>query len=355
LQITVFNNYPWLDHHWLRLFAGGELHHATLLAGHPGVGKLVLAEAMAAGLLCESPGPQRQHRPCGTCQSCRWFLAGNHPDYRRISPDQDDDPGDEDASAKANSKKKPSDTIKVDQIRALEDFVYVGSHRRGKRLIVISPAEAMNHAAANSLLKILEEPPATVYFILVSSKWRLLLPTVKSRCRKVLISRPDPLRAQAWLTSEAVGVGIRDAEKLLQITGGSPLTAATWAEQGWLDAYQSSIDVLTHPDEGPLAMAGRWESQLRASPERSLESLVAQIQKWLVDLIQVKLIGKPRFHLAWRENLQILAEPSSLGRLFNCYNELMEIRAVAGHPLNTQLFLEDLATRYLRALKPEKS
>jgi hypothetical protein len=171
----------------------------------------------------------------------------------------------------------------------------------------------------------------------------------------VLISRPDPLRAQAWLTSEAVGVGIRDAEKLLQITGGSPLTAATWAEQGWIDAYQSSIDVLTHPDEGPLAMAGRWESQLRASPERSLESLVAQIQKWLVDLIQVKLIGKPRFHLAWSENLQVLAEPSSLGRLFNCYNELMEIRAVAGHPLNTLLFLEDLATRYLRALKPEKT
>jgi DNA polymerase-3 subunit delta' len=351
LQNSVFNNYSWLASYWDQLFSGGELHHATLLAGNPGLGKLALAEAIAAGLLCESTESLPKRQPCGTCQSCRWFLAGNHPDYRRISPDQDEDPGGEDSSVKQSAKKKPGDTIKVDQIRALEDFVYVGSHRRGKRLIVISPAEAMNQAAANALLKILEEPPATVYFILVSSKWRLLLPTVKSRCRRILISRPDQAQAQAWLRAQGLG----NAEKLLQITGGSPLTAATWAENGRLDDYQNSIDVLINPTDGPLAMAGRWESQLRASAEPSLESLVEQIQKWLVDLIQIKLVGKPRFHLAWRENLKILAEPCSLGRLFNCYNELMDIRAVAGHPLNTQLFLEDLATRYLRALKPEKT
>ena len=209
----------------------------------------------------------------------------------------------------------------------------------------------MNHAAANALLKILEEPPSTVYFILVSSKWRLLLPTVKSRCRKVLIGRPDATQAHAWLVSE----GIAEAGKLLQVTGGSPLTAAIWAEQGRLAAYQGSIDVLTKPEEGPLTMAMRWDSQLRASADASLETLVEQVQKWLVDLIQVKLADQPRFHLAWHENLKILAGPASLGRLFNCYNELMDIRAVAGHPLNAQLFLEDLASRYLRALRPEKS
>jgi DNA polymerase-3 subunit delta' len=149
--------------------------------------------------------------------------------------------------------------------------------------------------------------------------------------------------------------GIADAEKLLQVTGGAPLAAAMWAEQGRLAAYQGSIDVLTNPEEGPLTMAVRWDSQLRTSADTSLETLVEQVQKWLVDLILIKLADQPRFHLAWRESLKILAAPASLGRLFNCYNELMDIRAVAGHPLNAQLFLEDLASRYLRALRPDKS
>jgi DNA polymerase-3 subunit delta' len=347
LQEPVFNIYSWLSTPWEEVFSGGELHHATLLAGQPGIGKLALAEAMAAGLLCEATGPEQQYRPCGKCQSCRWYLAGNHPDVRKVSPDQDEEPEGEDSSGKSTAKKKVNVTIRVDQIRALEDFVYMGSHRRGKRVILISPAESMNHAAANALLKILEEPPSSLYFILVSSKWRLLLPTVRSRCRKILIGRPERNQARQWLTSS----GAVDAEKLLQVTGGSPLTAALWAEQGKLEAYQSGIEALTKPEEGPLAMAGRWENQLRLATDTSLEALIEQLQKWLADLIQVKMAGRPLFHLAWHDSLSSLAKTSCLGRLFNCYNELIDIRAVARHPLNTQLFLEDLATRYLRAIK----
>jgi DNA polymerase-3 subunit delta' len=209
----------------------------------------------------------------------------------------------------------------------------------------------MNQAAANALLKILEEPPPALYFILVSSKWRLLLPTLRSRCRKVMIGRPNRIQAREWLTKSGLG----EAEKLLQVTSGAPLTAADWAANGRLEAYESAIVALTKAEEGPLAMAGRWESQLRVSADASLEGLIDQLQKWVADLIQVKLAGRGLFHLAWHDSLSAIAGSASLGRLFNCYNELIDIRAVAGHPLNSQLVLEDLATRYLRAIQPEKT
>ena len=349
MQDSVNKIYPWLGSYWHQIFAeDARLHHALLIAGQSGLGKASLAEAIAAKLLCEKSGTASLDTACGECQSCRWLAAGNHPDFRRLAPESDDEPAAEETTTKAAAKKKPSTVIKIDQVRGLEDFVYVGSHRRGKRVILINPAEAMNQAATNSLLKILEEPPSSVYFILVSSAWRRLLPTVLSRCRTLLIGRPEAATAVDWL--EAQGVG--DAGRLLQVTGGAPLTAAAWAEQGRLRSYEANLEVLTRPQEGLLAMAGKWDSQLRANPDGGLEMLVETIQKWLVDLIQMKLAGAPRFHLAWNDLLDRLAKPANLGRLIACYNELIGIRAVANHPLNTQLFLEDLAARYLRALRP---
>jgi DNA polymerase III delta' subunit len=137
---------------------------------------------------------------CGECQACRWLEAGNHPDFRRVAPEGDDE-AEEGASEKVieKTKKRGASMIKIDQIRELESFVFVGSHRQGNRVVLITEADAMNQPAANSLLKILEEPPSSVYFILASSKAKSLLPTIRSRCRTIPFSTPDAASATAWL------------------------------------------------------------------------------------------------------------------------------------------------------------
>ena len=118
--------------------------------------------------------------------------------------------------------------IPIAAIRALEDFVFVGSHRNGKRVIVITEAEAMQPGRGNALLKILEEPPASVYFILVSSRPKTLLPTIRSRCRAIPFSAPTAASAQEWIAAAKLP---KDSARFLDLAGGAPLRVAQWNEQ----------------------------------------------------------------------------------------------------------------------------
>ncbi|MGH8703846.1 MAG: DNA polymerase III subunit delta', partial [Burkholderiales bacterium] len=171
------------DKVWEQLAAKvGRLPHALLLHGAAGIGKLELAERFAQLLLCEKRGQGR--RPCGACDGCRWFLGGNHPDARYVEPEAlaRHAPVEEEGDEVRSKAAKPSTEIKIEQVRALADFVNLGSHRGGRRVSIIHPAEDMNAHAANALLKNLEEPPAGAVFVLVSHRPARLLPTIRSRC-----------------------------------------------------------------------------------------------------------------------------------------------------------------------------
>jgi DNA polymerase-3 subunit delta' len=109
-----------------------------------------------------------------------------------------------------SGQEEASQQITIDQVRALDDFLHVGTHRHGARLVLLNPAEAMNRATANALLKSLEEPIASTLFILVSSEPNRLLPTIRSRCQAVPVRRPAPAVADKWLHD----AGVRDAERL---------------------------------------------------------------------------------------------------------------------------------------------
>ncbi|MEA3129658.1 MAG: polymerase subunit delta, partial [Paraburkholderia sp.] len=168
--------YPWQADDWNRLQQlRGHWPHALLLHGQAGIGKLRFAQHLAQGLLCEAQQPNGE--PCGACVACNWFTQGNHPDYRIVVPealaaeaglgnaaDEKAEKADGDEGKKTRA---PSKEIKIEQIRGLLDFVGVGSHRGGARVVVLYPAEALNLAAANALLKTLEEPPAGVVFLMV--------------------------------------------------------------------------------------------------------------------------------------------------------------------------------------------
>ncbi|HXE38145.1 MAG TPA: DNA polymerase III subunit delta', partial [Azonexus sp.] len=107
-----------------------QLPHALLLVGQKGLGKLQLARQFAASLLCEQP--QASGLACGKCLACNWYAQGNHPDFRILQPEALG----EEVEAE-DGKKKPSQQITIDQVRGLDDFLNVGTHRGGLRIVLV--------------------------------------------------------------------------------------------------------------------------------------------------------------------------------------------------------------------------
>lgn len=331
-----------------------RLPHALLFVGPRGVGKRMLAEKLAAILLCESLGKPvtAVRQACGECEACRWMESGTHPDFRLITSDDEKEAEEaiEDAGKKTTekAKKTASSSIGIDQIRALEDFVFIGSHRNTSRVILITDAEEMTLPATNSLLKILEEPPPTVYFLLISSNQKKLLPTLRSRSRLVPVARPNDQDAAQSL--KQAGLDAKTA-RYLDLAGGAPLRVMQWKNEGQLAAIDALIDSLASTPADPLVLAARWENLLKSKTENAfrLENLVEGLQCWLFDLALEKASGEVRYHRGWPRPKNIAALNSVA--LLSGWREINAFRRSARHPLNPLLFLEALAIRYLQAVR----
>jgi DNA polymerase III subunit delta' len=322
---------------------GSETHlpHALLFAGPPGVGKRELADALAARLLCETPRLAHQHA-CGTCPACLMWASGQHPDYRLLQPDAAV-AAEEEGGADEADKKKASKQIRIQQVREIEEFFHVGGHRGGARVCVIDPAEAMNPITANSLLKILEEPSLSFYFIMISHRWRGLLPTLLSRSRRVMFGRPSAAQSQRWLAEHQLA----GSTKWLPFFGHAPLAIANAAQTGRLKALETLVSDLQKPTD-PLAQAGRWETLIKTDNSLGMEELVATVQKWLFDLGLCAIGATPRYFPPTA--LDSLAKRVSLPALAQAEQQLVQLRRLANHPLNSRLFLEDLCVRAFRPL-----
>ena len=330
---------------WLALLRLGwaRLPHALLITGAPGLGKRQFAEQLVNLLLCErvdatNPTPTS----CGECPGCRWLSADSHPDVRYVSPESDDaDEDDTDATSvtdktpekivspttKAKAKKRTRASIKVAAIRELEDFVFIGSHRQGRRVILITDADAMNNIATNALLKILEEPPATVYFILITANKDRLLPTLRSRCRQLAFTRPSV--EAATLTLRELGVP-KGSEALLSLAGGAPLQVQRWHQTEKIDGLKALLKTFQQAGNNPLALAARWDELLKKDDHLKMEFLIEAVQRWVVD---EALASAVRLNAA----------------TFAGWRGLLQCRRAANHPLNQLLFLEEIATHAMRA------
>jgi len=333
--------FPWQEAAWRRLQQLRErLPHAILFHGPTGIGKAAFAECFAQSLLCQSP--DADGHACGDCDSCGWFSQYSHPDYRRVRPELLEDEGapdgDEGGEEKKGGKasKAPSKDIKIDQVRALADFMNVSTHRQGMRVILLYPAEALNTAAANALLKTLEEPPPQTVFLLVSNSLDRLLPTILSRCRKFALAMPERGEALQWLSAQ----GVADAEVWLAEQGGAPLAAREMAEGGTREPIEEFLQALARPGvDGALKAAER----LQKVP---VPSLVACLQRWLYDMHALKLAGTIRYYPRYRKELTALAERASISALLPVLQRLNERRAIADHPLSARLFIEDMLLDY---------
>lgn len=335
------STYPWQQDAWTRLQSmRARLPHAILFHGPAGIGKADFIEAFAQALLCENVQPDGH--ACGTCASCGWFAQGNHPDYRRVRPEalEDDAPAAEGEEASADEKKTKSKSaskeIKIEQVRALSDFMNISTHRQGLRVVVLYPAESLNMPASNALLKTLEEPPPGTVFLLASNGLDRLLPTILSRCRKFALPMPDHADALAWLEAQ----GVNDADGWLREQGGAPLAALAQAETGSREELDGLLQVLAQPS---VDAALRSADKLSKAP---LAALVAWQQRWLYDVFSYKLSGVIRYYPRYQREVAALAGRVHVADLMQAIKSTNERRAVADHPLSPKLFVEDMLLDY---------
>lgn len=238
------NAMPWHAEHWMRLQARRQrdaLPHALLLCGPAGLGKRAFAQRFVQALLCERPV---DGEACGGCRSCLLVMAGTHPDVIGLS-----------FGLRKDGVQRSE--IVVEQIRELSARLAMRSQFGGWQVATIDPADAMNTAAANALLKTLEEPSEqTLLILLADAPWRLPQ-TIRSRCQRIEFQLPATDQALAWLQAE----GVRDAATALAAAGGNPGLAQGWAQEGALERrleVRKDLAALAAGRGQPTETVKRW-------------------------------------------------------------------------------------------------
>lgn len=200
---------PWQQLAWQQLlnrFREGQLAHAYLVTGEQGIGKLHFLQQLARYLLCTNP---QEYSPCDKCKNCKLSVTGYHPDIMLIQP--------EDGSR----------DIKIDQIRALTEFIGRTGHSGMAKLAIINQAHHLNTSAANSLLKTLEEPSADTYIFLATARADSLPATLRSRCQRLLMHTPKLAETTQWLSEQ--GIAVDQTATLAVAAGNRPLYALSLA------------------------------------------------------------------------------------------------------------------------------
>lgn len=330
---------PWQRaqaHEWLA--QRQRFAHAWLVHGPAGNGQRRFIEAGAASLLCEArhDGPA-----CGQCQACRWVMEGNHPDLRRIRPDalalQE---GDETA---ASDRKQPSREIRIDQIRDLLPWFNMATHRGGLRVALLYPAESLNLIAANALLKILEEPPEHTVFLLASAAPDRLLPTLVSRCRRLLLARPGRNQALAWLEAQR----IEGAADHLAAAGGAPVQALERARAG-----QPAIEPCVTAFLQLLATSGPPAALADLLLKSEVADWVDALQRLWLDLSLAACHVPPRYYPALSAQIAALGPTLDRRALSSGAQWLSEQRQRGRTPLNARLLCDHAAQWLLQAARP---
>lgn len=303
--------YPWHAAIWEAVTRDtARLPHALLLHGPEGLGKRAFAWRLAHLLLC--PSPTAQAEPCGGCASCRRFAAGTHPDLLHIGPLED------------------SKAIGIDQVRDMRAFVALTPHTAARKVVILHPAEAMNMNAANALLKVLEEPPASSVLVLVTPQIARLPATVRSRCQAVALRLPAAEEARRWLAAQGVNA---DTDALLVSAGGAPLRALALArsERGGLASQLAQdLEALRAGSEDPLRCAARWKNHGAAPCLDALQHHLARTIKTSLDRGDAE---KNTFHVK---------------ALFRYLDVVSEARSLLGGPLDEALLLEDILIGWAR-------
>ena len=324
--------YPWFNDAWTAIHKNEKLPHALIFKGKEGIGKYDFANTFAKSYLCQSP--ISNHLPCEACSSCEWF-PDSHPDFKHIAPIESDD----DESSKRKTVRKKN--IAIHQIRELSEYLELSTHQeKGRRIVLIEPADSLNQAASNALLKILEEPPENTLFILVTSQAQKLIATIRSRCQLLELRGPSLDEARVFLDGQKIAY----EKSLLSFTGGSPFNAMKELEN------QSERSVITQ-----LLSQGHKVDITKINYSiltQGLDWTVNMIQKWAFDLLLSFHTQQSYYFKAEEARIDSQAKQLNLDALLLFVNELNELKKIASHPVNQELQLQNIFIKYKQIFEP---
>ena len=318
--------YPWLEPYResvAALVKQERFPHALLLTGQSGMGKADFADYLAQLLLCEQPLGDAS--PCGQCSACTWFKAGSHPDYHYVSFEIDEKTG------------KLRKSIVVDQVRKLSGDLALKSHAGGYKVAVITPADAMNINASNSLLKTLEEPSDNTVLVLVSDQPGHLSATLRSRCQQLRIGVQDRGPVLHWLSEQQDS---KEPEMYLQLAGNAPLEARRLAQENAIETrreYFSELVDILDGKAAPLKVAETW------SKDEDMQA-IRWLRDWLMDLLRIRMTGQTDAvrSIDIVDSLEVLAGRLDCRLMFRQLDSINRTLRMAGSSLNRQLVTEDI-------------
>jgi DNA polymerase-3 subunit delta' len=323
---------PWLQGQLTTLLA--RRGHAWLLQGPSGLGQYTLALELARAWLCDQP---TAHGACYQCRSCHAVDVRTHADLCTLMPEtlslELRWPLDEKTQKDLDDKKrKPSKEIRVEAARDMVGFSQQTRSGGKTKVVLVYPAERMNHITANTILKTLEEPPGETRFVLASEAAHMLLPTIRSRCQTHTMVWPSVDESLAWLQGQ--GVSDADAPVLLRAAGGRTEDALALAGSGLKAAHWAAL---------PKAIA---RGDVSAVSDGTPAQAIAMLQKLCHDLLAMRTGAAPRFFLPTD-----LPTAGSVASLSQWSRDLMQAARTAEHPFNAGLMFEALVARAQLALR----
>lgn len=310
--------YPWQLNVWSTLTKRfPQVGHGLLFYGKKGCGKETFTQQFVTWLLCLDKQP---NQPCGQCSSCLWLKSDTHPNYVYVTTDEDN--------------KKQNAKIKIEKIRELQPFVQQTVD--GWRVIVIEPAEALNIASSNALLKTLEEPGERVVIILLADHYLKLPATIRSRLQHYALDRLTDDQANAYLNEHLNAEQQTLSTLLLNLSNGMPLAAIELASNEWLTLRSEFINDWYHlvsQKNMPMQYASKWNKQLNFS------ELIIMFEYLLADLVAYKMEQNVK---NTDLDFSLLAEQYQLEQLFDIYNDVHQAKQMVEQNVQSNLIVDQL-------------
>ncbi len=299
-----------------RALANGRLAHAYLFAGPDGIGKRLMAMALARAIVCE------EQRGCGNCLACRKIDHQNHPDLHILEPD--------------------GKAIKIEQIRAFQRELNLKPLEAPRKICMIEQADTMTVGAANALLKTLEEPRGDTLLVLLSSQPNRLLETIRSRCQPLPFNRHPKSRIQAELEKQ-LGIASEESHVLAALSEGSFKKAFGKDRDLYLEQRRDLLKTLTGLSSGSILPTLDFADQL-AADKTVLPDILEIFQAFYRDVLMT-LQGRgdeELVNLDLKEKIHRVSAREDVSTILAKLEALVEVRHQLDRNVNRQLAMEVL-------------
>lgn len=287
-----------------------------MLSGPAHVGKSTLARYFAQSLICQSS----DDRPCGACLACHKLVGSNHPDIRIFDEE--------------------NQLLKIERIRDLQQELILSPYESPYRVALLCNFERATTAAANALLKTLEEPPPHVILILTATDPGRLLSTIVSRCQGLTL-RLLPNREVEQSLQARWSIPPEKAELLTRLAAGRPGWAIrAWQDEAFLDRRQEQFHALLELLQMPRAERLLYAHNLSQDEAAVRETLLLWLTIWRDLLLLHTHSAAPLTNLDWRDSLQALAQQFQLSQIKQIVGQLQKALKNLEYNVNSRLNLE---------------